>query len=83
MPGRERGKIKDRWDEETWEVSHQIVADVPSYESDEATWMVMSPPPKPASSCHIRGWCSLVYGQPSYTGQVYQSHPTQDYLLWR
>ena len=25
-------KIKDRWDEETWEVSRQIVADVPSYE---------------------------------------------------
>ena len=24
-------KIKDRWDEETWEVSQQIVADVPSY----------------------------------------------------
>ena len=25
-------KIKDRWDEETWEVSRQIAADVPSYE---------------------------------------------------
>ena len=25
-------KIKDRWDEETWEVSWQITADVPSYE---------------------------------------------------
>ena len=24
-------KIKDRWDEETWEVSRQIVADIPSY----------------------------------------------------
>ena len=24
-------KIKDRWDEETWEVSQQITADVPSY----------------------------------------------------
>ena len=24
-------KIKDRWDEETWEVSQQIVADVPSH----------------------------------------------------
>ena len=24
-------KIKDRWDEETWEVSWQITADVPSY----------------------------------------------------
>ena len=25
-------KIKDRWDEETWEVSQQITADMPSYE---------------------------------------------------
>ena len=25
-------KIKDRWDEETWEVSQQIATDVPSYE---------------------------------------------------
>ena len=25
-------KIKERWDEETWEVSQQITADVPSYE---------------------------------------------------
>ena len=25
-------KIKDRWDEETWEVSGQIMASVPSYE---------------------------------------------------
>ena len=25
-------KIKDRWDEETWEVSQQIAADMPSYE---------------------------------------------------
>ena len=24
-------KIKDRWEEETWEVVHQIVADMPSY----------------------------------------------------
>ena len=24
-------KIKDRWEEETWELVHQIVADVPSY----------------------------------------------------
>ena len=38
----------------------------------------MSPLPKLASSCHVRGWCSLVYGQMSYMGQVYQSHPMQD-----
>ena len=25
-------KIKDRWEEETWEVVHQIVTDIPSYE---------------------------------------------------
>ena len=25
-------KIRDRWDEETWELSQQIAADVPSYE---------------------------------------------------
>ena len=25
-------KIKDRWKEETWEVVHQITADIPSYE---------------------------------------------------
>ena len=25
-------KIKDRWGEQTWEVSQQITADVPSYE---------------------------------------------------
>ena len=25
-------KIKDRWEEETWEVVHQIVTDVPSYQ---------------------------------------------------
>ena len=27
-----RRKIKDRWEEETWEAVHQIMADVPSYE---------------------------------------------------
>ena len=25
-------KIKDRWEEDTWEVVHQIATDVPSYE---------------------------------------------------
>ena len=25
-------KINDRWEEETWEVVHQIAADIPSYE---------------------------------------------------
>ena len=27
-----RRKIKDRWEEDTWEVVHQIATDVPSYE---------------------------------------------------
>ena len=32
-------KIKDRWDEETWEVVHQIVADLPSYEvTNQCRW---------------------------------------------
>ena len=26
-----KGKRKDGWEEETWEVVHQITADVPSY----------------------------------------------------
>ena len=42
--------------------------------SDEPTQTITSPPPKPASSHWVRGWCSLMYGYPSYTGQVYQSH---------
>ena len=26
-----RRKIKDRWEEDTWEVVHQITTDIPSY----------------------------------------------------
>ena len=55
-------KIKDRWDEEIWEVSQQSWCAL--LQSDEPTWTVMSPPPKLASSRRIRGWHSLVYGQP-------------------
>ena len=62
-------KIKDRWEEETLEVVHQIATDIPSY--------------KVTSSHCIRDWYSLVYGQPSYMGQVYQPHPMQDYLFKR
>ena len=29
---KEKRKIKERWEEETWEVVHQIATDVPSYE---------------------------------------------------
>ena len=50
--------------------------------SDKPTWKVTSPPPKPTSSCCISDQHSLVYGQPSYMGQVYQPHPMQDYL-WK
>ena len=52
----------------------------PLLQSDKPTWKVMHPPPKLTSSGCIRGWHFLVYGKPSYTGQVYQSHPMQDYL---
>ena len=32
-------KIKDRWEEETWEVVHQIVADVPSHKvTNQCRW---------------------------------------------
>ena len=32
-------KIKDRWEEETWEVVHQIAADVPSYKvTNQCGW---------------------------------------------
>ena len=32
-------KIKDRWDEETWEVSRQVTADVPSYKvTNQCGW---------------------------------------------
>ena len=27
-----RRKIKDRWEEDTWDVVHQIATDIPSYE---------------------------------------------------
>ena len=29
---KEKRKIKDRWEEDTWEVVHQIATDVPSQE---------------------------------------------------
>ena len=74
-------KIKDRWDEETWEVSQQIAADVPSYEvTNQHGWswvlcwnqllLVTSEVGIPLciGNCHTRG-------------QVCQSHPMQDYLF--
>ena len=68
------GRCKDRWEERDlgggasklgW---HQCS----TYESDKPMQTVMSPPQKLTSSHHIRDWHSLVYGQPSYMGQVYQ-----------
>ena len=29
---KQRRKIKDRWEEDTWDVMHQIATDIPSYE---------------------------------------------------
>ena len=73
-------KIKDRWEEDTWEVVHQIaMTDVLSYEVTNQRGRSHHPPPKPTSS-HIRGWHSLVYRHPSCMGQVYQPHPTQAHL---
>ena len=72
-------KIKDRWEEDTWEMVHQIVADITSYKVMNQCGRSL----KLASSHHIRDWHSLVYGQPSYMGQVYQPHPMQDYLCKR
>ena len=34
-----KSKIKDRWEEDTWEVVHQIVTDIPSYKvTDQCGW---------------------------------------------
>ena len=68
-------KIKDRWEEETWEVVHQITTDVPSYKVTNQHGRSCSPPPKLTSCCHVRDWHSLVYGQPSYTGTVVPAPP--------
>ena len=68
-------KIKDRWEEETWEVVHQIATDVPSYEvtNQHRKWCILSM--KLTSSHHIKGWLSLVYRHLSCTGEVYQPQP--------
>ena len=59
-------KIKDRWEDETCEVVHQITTDVPSYEV-----MDQHPPPQLTSSCHIRDWHSLVCGCLPSMGLMY------------
>ena len=60
-------KIKDRWEEETWELVHQITTDVPYYESEKPTQKVMSPPPKLTSHLHQRlafpcVWAVIIHG---------------------
>ena len=75
-------KIKGRWEEETWEVVHQIVTDIPSYEvMNQHGRSHILHRNRLLSSCHRLAF--PVYGQLSYTGQVYQSHPMQDYLYRR
>ena len=39
-------KIKDRWEEETCKVVHQITTDIPILWSDGPVWMVTHPPPE-------------------------------------
>ena len=52
----------------------------PLLPSDGPTCKVTHPPLKLTSSCHVRGWHSLVYRHPSCMGQVYQPHPTHAHL---
>ena len=73
-------KINDRWQEETWKVVQQIMADIPSYEVTKQHGRSRVLHQNQLLPHCIRGWSSLVYGQSSYTGQVYQSQPTQDFL---
>ena len=66
-------KIKDMWEEDLGGgASNCSLCSL--LQSDKPTQTVMSPPPK-LTSHHIRGWCSLVYGQPSYMGQVTSPTP--------
>ena len=83
MPGRERGRLRiggmkrlGRCYNKSWLMCPPMKwqTNTDGHESSTETGFF--------SSC-IRGWHSLVYGQPSYTGQVCQSHPMQDYLFGR
>ena len=64
-------KIKDRWEEETWEVVHQITADIPSYEVTNKhgwsqvlhqNWLLLITSeigiPLYMGSCHTRDRCT-------------------------
>ena len=61
-------KIKDRWDEETWVVSQQIAADVPSYEVMNQHGQSQVLHQNRLLSSHIRGlrppcvWATIIHG---------------------
>ena len=59
-------KIKDRWDEETWEVSRQIVTDVPSYEVMNTDGHESSTETSFFSSCQRLAfpcvWVTIIHG---------------------
>ena len=76
-------KIKDRCEGRDLVGGASDCDRCPLLRSNEPTWKVTSPPPKLTSSHCIRGWHSLVYGQPSCMAQVYQPHPMQDYICKR
>ena len=65
-------KIKDRWDEETWEGHNKLLLMCPPMK-----WQTNTDGHKSSTEM------ALVYGQPSYMGQVYQYCPMQDFLLRR
>ena len=77
MPLKGKRKIRDKWEEETCEVVHQIATDIPSYKvTDQCRW-----------SCILhQNWLLLItseigiplcIGSLSCTGQMYQPHPMQ------
>ena len=67
-------KIKDRWDEETWGGHDKLQLMCPPMK----WWTNMDGHESSTKTSFFslhQSWHSLVYGQPSYMGQVYQSHP--------
>ena len=68
---KEKRKIKDRWDLGGGVSDHDRH---PLLQSDEPTWKVISPPLKLASSHHIRGRHSHVYGCTSTPGVPVPPH---------
>ena len=60
-------KIKDRWEEETWEVVDQIVPDVPSYEVTNHCRLLRVLHQNQLLLICVRDWYSLVYVGSFYT----------------